>query len=79
MARGIVGPADDLMSLAPELVSKEMEGFSALFSEDAEKALWPGGEVAGRIDDLPTVSELIERIVREAEEIILHLPEKIRR
>ncbi|MHA1361812.1 MAG: nitronate monooxygenase, partial [Candidatus Freyarchaeota archaeon] len=27
-------------------------------------------EVAGRIKDIPTVKELIERIVREAEEII---------
>ncbi|MHA1593106.1 MAG: NAD(P)H-dependent flavin oxidoreductase [Candidatus Baldrarchaeia archaeon] len=34
------------------------------------------GEVSGNIDDLPTVKELIERIVREAEEIIKSLPQK---
>jgi len=74
-----LGKPDDLTNIDPELMSKEMEGFTALFSENTEKALLPGGEVAGRIDDLPTVKELIERIIKEAEEIINSLPDRIRR
>jgi len=35
-----------------------------------------GGEVAGRIEDLPMVGELIEKITKEAEEIIRTLPER---
>jgi hypothetical protein len=34
-------------------------------------------EVAGRINDLPTVKELVERIVGEAEEIIRGMPERL--
>ncbi len=36
----------------------------------------PGGEVAGLVDDLPAVKDLVERIVKEAEEIIRDLPER---
>jgi len=72
-----LGQPDDLTTLAPEVMTKEIEGFTGLFAEDAEKALLPGGEVAGRIDSLPTVKELIDGIVREAEEIIRNLPQKV--
>ncbi len=72
-----LGQPDDLTTLAPEVMNKEIEGFTALFSENAEKALWPGGEVAGRIDELPTVKELIDGIMREAEEIISNLPQRL--
>ena len=36
----------------------------------------PIGEVQGRIHDLPTVKEVIERIMEEAERIIRKMPEK---
>jgi len=36
----------------------------------------PGGEVAGLVDDLPKVKELVERIVEEAEETIQDLPQR---
>ncbi len=38
--------------------------------------MW-GGEIAGRVNDLPTIQELVERVVREAEEIIRGLPNKL--
>lgn len=65
-----LGQPDDLATLAPEVLNKEVEGILATFAGDEKKALVAGGEVAGRIEDLSTVGELIERIVREAEEII---------
>jgi NAD(P)H-dependent flavin oxidoreductase YrpB (nitropropane dioxygenase family) len=46
----------------------------ALNEEDEHRAIMPAGEVAGRIRDIPTVKELVERIVCEAEEIICNLP-----
>jgi nitronate monooxygenase len=33
-----------------------------------EKGIYPGGQVVGRIHDIPTVAELMERIVEEAKE-----------
>jgi len=74
-----LGQPDDLTTVAPEVMNKELEGFTAAFAGNAKRALFAGGEVAGRIDDLPTVKDLVERIIREAEEIMLGLPEKIRR
>ncbi len=38
--------------------------------------MW-GGEIAGRVNDLPSVKELVERVVREAEGIIRGLPNKL--
>jgi len=72
-----LGQPDDLTTVAPEVMIKELQGFGALFAGDEKKALLAGGEVAGRIDDLPTVKELIERTIGEAEEIIESLPKKI--
>jgi nitronate monooxygenase len=37
---------------------------------DPEYGIWSAGQVQGLIHDIPTCKELIERIVREAEEII---------
>ena len=57
-------------------MQKELEGILATLAGDENKALMGGGEVAGRIEDLPTVGELIEKIAKEAEEIIRTLPER---
>ena len=65
------------VSLDPDLLAREMEGILALLGEDGEKALFFGGEVAGRINDIPTAKELIDRIMKEAEEIIGKLPNLI--
>jgi enoyl-[acyl-carrier protein] reductase II len=74
-----LGKAEDLMTTmanAPEIITKELEGLMATFMGDEEKALMAGGEVAQRIDDMPTVKELVDGIVKEAEEIILKLPQR---
>ena len=38
-----------------------------------------GGEVVGRIDDLPTTKDLIHRIIKEASEILKTVPENVLR
>ena len=63
-------------TLDPDLLMMELKGLEALLGDDEEKPLFYGGEVAGRINDIPSVKELIERIVNEAEEIIRKMPEK---
>jgi len=72
-----LGQPDDMMTLDPEVLRLEREGIAAAFAEDEKKALMAGGEVAGRIEDLPTMGELVERVMREAEEIIRSLPQKV--
>lgn len=56
----------------------EVESHEAIDSDDpGEKAAWPGGESAARVDDIPTAKELIERTVKQAEEVIKGLPQFI--
>ncbi len=71
-----LGEPDDIAAIDPEVLTKELEGLEATFSGDEKKALVTGGEVAGRIGELRKVGELIDEIVKEAEEIITSLPGK---
>lgn len=43
------------------------------YGGDVEQGHVPSGQVAGRIHDLPTVAELVARVMREAEEILVRL------
>jgi len=45
----------------------------AMIDGDADLGVMPSGQVCGRIDDIPSVQELIERIVAEAEETLKSL------
>jgi len=62
------------VGLDEEILSIEREGFARLVAQDADGSLILGGEVAGRIEDLPPVADLIERIADEAENILVDLP-----
>src|SRR4029077_2772966 len=61
------GPTD-FADLAP-LVAGE-RGKKVIAEGDMEYGIWSAGQVMGLIRDVPTVRELVERIVREAEGII---------
>jgi nitronate monooxygenase len=54
--------------LAP-LVAGE-RGKRAIHEGDVQAGIWSAGQVMGLIRDVPTVKELVERIVRDAEAII---------
>lgn len=71
-----LGEPDNLKEVPRELVAKEVDGGKALVEGDEHRALMPAGEVAGRINDIPTVKELVERIMDEAEEIVRNLAGK---
>jgi len=71
-----LGEPEDLADVAREVRAKEDEGWDAQFRGDGPKALMPGGEVAGLVDDIPSVQELIEKIMKEAEDVLVNLPRK---
>jgi NAD(P)H-dependent flavin oxidoreductase YrpB (nitropropane dioxygenase family) len=45
----------------------------AMIDGDADLGVMPSGQVCGRIDDIPSVQELVDRIVAEAEETVRSL------
>jgi NAD(P)H-dependent flavin oxidoreductase YrpB (nitropropane dioxygenase family) len=46
---------------------------SAMVDGRTDLGVMASGQVAGVIDDLPSCAELVERIVKEAEEVLTHL------
>ena len=54
------------------LIGSEVAGVypRVMVEGDMEAGAWSCGMVAGLIHDVPTVKELIDRIMREADEII---------
>jgi len=66
---------DDFTTIPMELIEKEREGIKAVVMGDLEKALMAGGECAQRVQDLPKVQDLVDRIMKEATETIKNLPQ----
>lgn len=62
-----------------EIMHLEMEGFKNLMDDGkhADESLILGGIVTGRIHSIPTVKELVEDIMEEAEKIIESLPNRV--
>lgn len=50
----------------------------ALIKGDGEMGFMPSGQVCGRINDIPTCQELIDRIVSEAEEVLEQVNSRLR-
>jgi enoyl-[acyl-carrier protein] reductase II len=68
MSPGVfLGRPDDYTTVPKELLDREHEAMNAVYAGDETRALFAGGECAQRIDDLPTVDELVQRVVREAD------------
>lgn len=90
VARGLFGnlrylknnAAQQLAKMAEEGISEdklfkfELKSLAAIEKGDIVNAAMPGGEVTGRINEIPTVKQLVERIMREAEEIIRKMPKE---
>jgi len=71
-----LGEPEDLADVAQEIRTQEDEGWDAQFRGDGPQALMPGGEVTGLVDDIPSVKVLVERTVKEAEDILRNLAQK---
>jgi NAD(P)H-dependent flavin oxidoreductase YrpB (nitropropane dioxygenase family) len=75
MSPGVfLGRPDDYTSVPKELLESEHEAMNAVYAGDEGNALLAAGECAQRIGDLPTVQDLVQRIVHEAEQVIARLP-----
>jgi len=78
MSPGVfLGRPDDLATIPPELYQSEVDGIHATYEGDEERALIAGGECVQRIDDLPTVQEVVDRIMQEAEKIVRNFPKHL--
>ncbi|MBW2675907.1 MAG: nitronate monooxygenase [Deltaproteobacteria bacterium] len=72
-----LGTPDSYMDMEDtSLIDYEDESIDAVYEGNKEKAMMAGGEVAQRINDMPTVEDLVQNIVKEAEETLANLPKK---
>ena len=71
-----LGEPEDLADVAQEVRAQEDKGWDAQFRGDGPQALMPGGEVAGLVDDIPSVKVLVERTVKEAEDVLRNLHQR---
>jgi NAD(P)H-dependent flavin oxidoreductase YrpB (nitropropane dioxygenase family) len=63
-------PDDYSTPATQELIDYERKGIKAVFNGDRENALMAGGECAQRVNDLPKVQDLVDRIIKEAKDIL---------
>jgi NAD(P)H-dependent flavin oxidoreductase YrpB (nitropropane dioxygenase family) len=69
-------PDDPASQDARDLMTFERKGIDATYAGDEENALYAGGECAQRINDMPPVRDLVDKIVSEAKQIITELPHR---
>ena len=61
---------DDASTVPAEFIQTEREAINAICRGEIDKGLMAGGECAQRINDLPTVQNLVDSIMREAEAVV---------
>ncbi|MHA1269352.1 MAG: NAD(P)H-dependent flavin oxidoreductase [Candidatus Helarchaeota archaeon] len=69
--------AKDIVYGSDEISKFEFTHFINMKNGDVQNGLLPMGEIAGMINDIPTCKELIERIIKEAEEILKLRPNEL--
>ena len=60
-----------------KILELERTGFDDMIDGKSETALMFGGEVVGRISNLPTAQELINTIIADAEKTLKSVPERV--
>ena len=68
-----IGIPDDYTKIPMDLLLFSRAGFAAAQVGDADKAIAGAGECAQRIADLPKCKDMVEEIMRDAEEIVTNL------
>jgi NAD(P)H-dependent flavin oxidoreductase YrpB (nitropropane dioxygenase family) len=71
--RGIPCPSNE------KIMRFEMQGLEKLYEENEDESIILGGVVTGRIHSIPTVKELLESTISEAEKIISNLPSLVKK
>jgi NAD(P)H-dependent flavin oxidoreductase YrpB (nitropropane dioxygenase family) len=65
-----LGIPDDYTTIDMSLINFEIESIQAVYEGNKEKAMMAAGEAAQRINALPKVNDMVQEIVKEAEEIL---------
>jgi NAD(P)H-dependent flavin oxidoreductase YrpB (nitropropane dioxygenase family) len=60
-----------------QILNSERAGFDDLLDGKAETALMFGGEVVGRVDNIPSVEQIVQEIIGEAASILHQLPNRV--
>ena len=71
-----LGTPDDYTTIDMSLINYEIESIKSVFEGNKEKALMAAGEAAQRINDMPTVNDLVQKMVTDAENILKDVPNK---
>jgi len=71
-----LGTPDDFATIDMSLIQYEVESIKAVYEGNKEKALMAAGEAAQRIKDMPRVNDMVQAIVKEAEEVLCDIPRK---
>ncbi len=65
-----LGTPDDYTTIDMSLIQFEVESIKAVYEGNKEMALMAAGEAAQRINDMPKVNDLVQVMVKEAEEVL---------
>jgi NAD(P)H-dependent flavin oxidoreductase YrpB (nitropropane dioxygenase family) len=71
-----LGEPDDMSTIDFSLIQYELDALEATFNSNKDKALMAGGEAAQRINDIPTVNDLVQEIAKETEDILKGVQKK---
>jgi NAD(P)H-dependent flavin oxidoreductase YrpB (nitropropane dioxygenase family) len=72
-----LGTPDDYTTIDMELIKFEVESIRAVYEGRKETALLAAGEAAQRINDLPKVADLVEKMGKDAEAILRSVQTKL--
>ena len=62
-----LGKPDDYTTIDMSLIQYEIESIKAVYKGNKEKAMMAAGEAAQRINDMPKVADMVEKIMKETE------------
>ena len=62
-----LGKPDDYTTIDMSLIQYEIESIKAVYEGNKEKAMMAAGEAAQRINDMPKVADMVEKIMKETE------------
>ncbi|MFX1236988.1 MAG: NAD(P)H-dependent flavin oxidoreductase [Promethearchaeota archaeon] len=71
-----LGKPDDYSTMDMSLIDYEIESICAVYAGDKSKAMMAAGETAQRIRDMPKVDDMVQMIVKDAEDILRDIPNK---
>jgi NAD(P)H-dependent flavin oxidoreductase YrpB (nitropropane dioxygenase family) len=72
-----LGVPDDFTTIDLSLIQFEVDSIKAVYEGDKEKALMAAGEAAQRIHDMPKVNDMVQVMVKEAEDILKGVQKKL--